>query len=38
MKSKYKWGIIISHDCYVKDNFDKEINIKQKDGKPYINI
>ena len=38
MKLKYKWRIIISYDCYVKDNFDKEINIQQKDGKPYINI
>ncbi len=38
MKLKYKWGIIISHDCYVKDNFDKEINIQQKDDKPYINM
>jgi DNA repair exonuclease SbcCD ATPase subunit len=38
MKSKYKWGIIISHDCYVKDNFDKEITIQNKDGIPYVNI
>lgn len=38
MKSKYKWGIIISHDYYVKDNFDKEIVIQNKDGRPYIDI
>ena len=38
MKSKYKWGIIISHDCYVKDNFDKEIVIHNKDGRPYVDI
>lgn len=38
MKSKYKWGIIISHDVYVKDNFDKEFIIQYKDNKPYVNI
>ena len=38
MKSKYKWGMIISHDYYVKDNFDKELTIQHIDNKPYINV
>ena len=38
MKSKYKWGIIISHDVFVKDNFEKEFVIQYKDNKPYVNI
>jgi DNA repair exonuclease SbcCD ATPase subunit len=38
MKSKYKWGMIISHDYYVKDNFDKELTIQHINDKPYINV
>jgi DNA repair exonuclease SbcCD ATPase subunit len=40
MDNIYDWGIIISHDAYIRTNFDKHITIKKMNetGKQFINI
>jgi DNA repair exonuclease SbcCD ATPase subunit/predicted MPP superfamily phosphohydrolase len=38
MDNIYDWGIIISHDLYIKSNFDKHITIKKNNNKQLINI
>jgi DNA repair exonuclease SbcCD ATPase subunit len=38
MDNIYDWGIIISHDLYIKSNFDKHITIKKNNNKQSINI
>ena len=38
MDNIYEWAIIISHDLYIKANFDKHIVIKKHNNKQLINI
>lgn len=38
MRTNYKWAIIITHDDYIKDNFDSQIIITKHDGSSKIAI
>jgi DNA repair exonuclease SbcCD ATPase subunit len=36
LRNNYDWVLIVTHDDYIKDNFDKEINIEHSKGTSYI--
>ena len=37
IKNNYTWCLIITHDDFIKDNFDNQINIDHNDGTSLIN-
>ena len=36
LRNNYDWVLIVTHDDYIKDNFDKEINIEHSNGTSLI--
>ncbi len=36
LRNNYDWVLIVTHDDYIKDNFDKEINIEHQKGTSII--
>jgi exonuclease SbcC len=36
LRNNYDWILIVTHDDYIKDNFDKEINIEHNNGTSLI--
>ncbi len=37
LRNNYDWVLVVTHDDYIKDNFDKEINIEHHNGTSLIN-
>ncbi len=36
LRNNYDWALIVTHDDYIKDNFDKEINIEYNNASSFI--
>ena len=36
LRNNYDWALIVTHDDYIKDNFDKEVNIEYDNGSSFI--
>lgn len=36
LRNNYDWILVVTHDDYIKDNFDKEINIEHSNGTSLI--
>ena len=37
LRNNYDWILVVTHDDYIRDNFDKEINIEHHNGTSLIN-
>lgn len=38
IRNNYSWCLVITHDDFIKDKFDNEINIEHKGGTSFINF